>query len=239
MSVLEKIREMSTGNVNTTPLASASGTLPPMSPEDQEIKVRRKAGVLAAFGLSDKAIADTLFLTFDQVTAIRETIEFRETCAKQTLERTQRLIDLEEGWNGVEAQGVAQVLQHLEYSRDPEFALRAALYANRAQRRTPSSLGRVIDASNVGNVITLTVNKNYINNVTNANPQKGGNHAIVELQTIKSEEIPRKASDISSPKRLSEILQVGGPKRKEEELIRMAEAVGISIDDLSEIMPTV
>lgn len=226
MSVLERIRELSEKNKRVQVAVAPT-------PEDAEIKLRRKAGVLAAFGLHDKAIADTLFISQEQVLAIKETPEFRESCAKQTMERTQRLIDLEEGWDGVESQGVAQVLQHLQYSRDPEFALRAALVANKASRRSPMSMDRVIDASKVGNVITLTVNKSYITKVTTTNGDQS--HGIIETQARTQGEIPRKASDISSPKRLSEILQVQTRQDKEQEVIKLAESVGISIDELDEI----
>lgn len=228
MSVLERIREMS-----SPPRQQTAQTVLPVSTEDAETKQRRKAGVLAAFGLTDKDIANTLFLSIEQVVAIRETPEFRESCAKQTQERTQRLIDLEEGWDSIESLSTAQVLQHLMYSRDPEYALKAAITANRAHRRSPSSMGRVIDASNVGNVITLTVNKNYITNVT----QDGKRNGTIDLQAVDAQEIPRKASDISSPKRLTEILQVNAASKEQEKIARLAEAVGISLDELDEIMP--
>jgi hypothetical protein len=230
MSIMEKIREMSSPVVSAVSVQNVPA--PPQ--EDAEIKLRRKAGVLAAFGLADKTIADTLFISLEQVAQIRETVEFRESCAKQTMERTQRLMDLEEGWDGIEGMGVAQVMTHLQHSRDPEFALRAALVANKANRRAPSSIGRVIDASNVGNVITLTVNKNYITRVTNNNSE--ATHAVIEASSRSVTEIPRKASDISSPKRLGEILNVDGAQKKAEELKRLAETVGISLDELDDIV---
>ena len=230
MSVLEKIRQMSAAQP-----VSQQQALQVTQPEDAEIKLRRKAGVLAAFGLVDKAIADTLFLSLEQVIAIRETVEFKESCAKQTYERTQRLIDLEEGIEAVETQSVAKILYHLQCSSDPDFALRAFAVSNRAVRRAPASVGRVIDASNVGNVITLTVNKNYITNVSG---KEGGKSAVIELQGRQVEEIPRKASDISSPKRLSEILQVGEKRTKEQEIVKAAETIGMSLDELDEIFDT-
>lgn len=226
MSVLDKIREASAKPV------SAQQAAPVLQQEDAEIKLRRKAGVLAAFGLVDKAIADTLFITLEQVALIRETTEFKESCARQTYERTQRLIDLEEGIDAVETQSVAKILNHLQYSSDPDFALRAFAVSNRAQRRAPSSVGRVIDASNVGNVITLTVNKNYIANVSGGETKKA---AVIDLQARVDNDIPRKASDISSPKRLSEILQVGSRLTKEQEIAKAAEAIGMSLDELDEI----
>lgn len=231
MSLIQKIKEMSAQSVS----ASAVKLVEMPTADEVEAKLRRKAGVLAAFGLSDKAIADTLFISLEQVSVIKETVEYKESCAKQTQERTQRLIDLEEGWDSVETMGVGKVLQHMQYMNDPEFALRAAIVANKAARRTPASLDRVIDASKVGHVITLTVNKNYVAQVTNNDSQS---HGFVDAQARPFGEMPRKASDVSSPKRLSEILQVEDSRKKEQEIIKMAEAVGISIDELDEILPT-
>lgn len=227
MSVLEQIRMASRPAPQIAEL--------PVSQDDIEIKLRRKAGVLAAFGLNDKAIADTLFLTAEQVAAIKETTEYRESCAKQTEERTQRLIDLEEGWDSVEAQSVGQVLSYLQHSRDPQFALRAAVFANRAQRRSPNTMGRVIDASNVGNVITFNVSKTYVTNMVNT--QEGGTHATIDVQSKSPAEIPRKASDISSPRKLSQILGVQTQERKEQEIAKQAEILGISMDELDEMVP--
>jgi hypothetical protein len=227
MSVLDKIRELS-----AKPVSAA--TVLPVSEDDLEIKLRRKAGVLAAFGLADKTIADTLFVSLEQVAAIKETHEFKQSCAKQTEERTQRLIDLEQGWDGIEEASTAQVLHHLMHSRDPEFALRAAMVANRAQRRSPATLGRVIDASNVGNVITLTVNRNYVQNITNQ--ENGGKKATVEIQG-EVKEIPRKASDISSPKRLADLLGIHEEGKAQKEIASLAESLGVSLDELEEIAP--
>lgn len=231
MSVIEKIKEMQSKSVS----ASHVQVVQVEPAGEAEAKLRRKAGVLAAFGLNDKAVADTLFISLEQVSAIKETVEFKESCAKQTYERTQRAIDLEEGWGHVETLGVAQIMQHLQFARDPEYALKAALIANKAHRRAPDALNRVIDASKVGNVITLTVNKNYITQVVN---QEGGHsHGFIDTEARTQGEIPRKASDVSSPKRLSEILQVEGHIKKEQEILRLAETVGISMDDLDEIVP--
>lgn len=228
MSVLQKIKEMS-----ATPVKQALVKEVPVEPASEtDAKLRRKAGVLAAFGLVDRAIADALLISLEQVSIIKETQEFRESCAKQTYERTQRLIDLEEGWDGIESAGVAQVLQHLQFSSDPEYALRAALMANKASRRSPTSFDRVIDASKVGNVITLTVNKNYITQVTNNGDPSNG---IIETQARTQGEVPRKASDVSSPTRLTEILQVQTTQEKEQRLMALAETVGISIDELAEL----
>ena len=230
MSLIQQIKGMSQPATSSSPVKAVE-TVPA---DEAEAKLRRKAGVLAAFGLGDKAIADTLFISLEQVATIKETVEYQESCAKQTYERTQRLIDLEEGWDSIEAQGVAQVMQHLQYSRDPEFALRAAIMANKASRRSPATFDRVIDASKVGNVITLTVNKNYITQVTNNGEQANG---IVEVQARPAGEIPRKASDVSSPKRLTEILKVEDDRKKEQKVLALAEAVGISLDELDEILP--
>lgn len=231
MSLIDKLKEFATPPAKQTQVQ----VVPVVAPEEAEAKLRRKAGVLAAFGLNDKAIADTLFISLEQVAQIKETVEFKESCAKQTYERTQRLIDMEEGIDSVESMALARIMTTLQHSTDPEYALRAFAVANRANRRAPASLDRVIDASKVGNVITLTVNKNYINHVTNN--EGGQSHAIVETQKRIQGEIPRKASDVSSPKRLSEILDVKTEREKEAQVLKLAEMVGISIDELDEIIP--
>lgn len=228
MSIIQQIKDMQ----QAKPINSPMQVVQQPTQDEVEAKLRRKAGVLAAFGLADKAIADTLFISLEQVSAIKETVEFKESCAKQTYERTQRLIDLEEGIDAIETQSVARILQNLQYSNDPDYALRAFAVSNRAQRRSPAAMNKVIDASKVGNVINFSVSKTYVNQVTNNGEQV---EAVIETQARTLREIPRKASDISSPKKLTEILQVDGPERKDKEIMKLAETVGISLDELDQM----
>lgn len=162
-----------------------------------------RAGSLACYGLSDRAIANSLLITIEQVAAIKATEPFKKAFSEKAQERQQRLMDLEDGWDTVEEKALAHVLQNLEYNCDPRYALLAARTANSATRRSPSAGGRAIDATRAGNVIVLSLNQNFINR-TAVSP----NAAVLDISPVQDDAAKRRV-DLPTPKRVSEILQVG------------------------------
>lgn len=160
---------------------------------------RARIGSLCAHGLTDAQIADVLILTNEQVLACKSSEEYLTAYSKVAEELIQRQIDLSEGWDAVETKGIEQVLQTLEYNRDPKYALAAAVMANKAQRRkNQAGNAPVIDASQTGknNIIILNINKNYVNNV--------GESKTINI--IDREPAKQKISDLPSPKVIDQLL---------------------------------
>lgn len=183
--------------------------------ESQEILISAatcaRAGALAVYGMADRAIADTLLISVEQVLLIRQSDEFKKAFATKAQERQQRLMDLEDGWDTVEEKALSAVLENLEYNRDPRYALLAARTANSATRRSPSSTGRVIDARQSGNVIVLTLNQNFIQK-TAVSP----NAAVLDVTPAPARgENAKRQVDLPTPKRVSEMLQIGGKNRSQ------------------------
>lgn len=164
-----------------------------------------RVGALAVYGMVDRAIADTLLITVEQVLLIKNTEEFKKAFAAKSQERQQRLMDLEEGWDTVEEKALNAVLENLEYNRDPRYALLAARTANSATRRSPSSTGRVIDASRASNVIVLSLNQNFVNKIA-VTP----NAAVLDITpAAPREQLAKRRVDLPTPKRVAEMLQIG------------------------------
>lgn len=167
-----------------------------------------RAGSLAVYGMADRAIADTLLITVEQVLLVRQTEEFKKAFAAKSQERQQRLMDLEDGWDCVEEKALNAVLENLEYNRDPRYALLAARTANSATRRSPSSAGRVIDATRGSNVIVLSLNQNFVNKSAVAPDAAVLDIVPVPVRT----EAARRRVDLPSPKRVAEMLQINRSK---------------------------
>lgn len=168
---------------------------------------RARAGSLAAHSCSDQAVADMLLLSLEQVDAVKETEEYKGKYAEVANEIIQRQIDANEGWDVVEQKAIMQIIQTLEFNRDPKYALFAAKTANSAARRKPTQHNpRVLtvpgaaDPANpeapqapvINNVINLTINRNYLN----AKTAEGG--ATIDV-TPKVEPMQRKVADLPSP----------------------------------------
>lgn len=160
---------------------------------------RRKAGKLAAHGLSERQIADALLLTEEQVVACKKTEEYIAAYTEQVREKIETSIDLEEGWDGVEKRALAHVFEAMEYNRNPKFSLTVAAVANKAKRRTPSGQDKPIDTTRIGNVIQITVNKIY------------AERAVIngEIPVEKRSQLieQRKISDIPTPQAVHTLLE--------------------------------
>lgn len=225
MGVLDRLREL---QVQATPqqveprahdLAAA------------DLATCKKAGMLAAYGLHDRAIADALLLSGEQIQAIKQTEEFKLAYSSGAQERAQRAIDLEEGWDLVETKALTTVLETLQHNRDPRFALNAAFTANRAQRRSPAGNGRVIDASRAGNVIVLQLNTNFVQN-----KEENDGHRTIDVTPERRGQLLRKHHDVPTPKKVAGLLGVTDRKNvsNTDEIMEICRANGITVDLIDE-----
>lgn len=189
-----------------------------------------KAGQLAAYGMADHAIAGALMLSMEQVEWIKNTDEFRRSQAKALDERTERAIVLEQGWDSLEERALGQIHGMLDRMVDPKFALMAASIANRAQRRTPAPNNRVIDPNRSGQVIILTLGKNY----AEKRAAQGG--TIIDGNTTERPELAMKSHDIPPPAQVTQILGISDKRNlsPKEEYAHLLEMNGVTLDDFED-----
>lgn len=165
---------------------------------------RARAGGLAAHGFLDSQIRDTLLLTDMQVAAIRESPEFKKKYSEVADEIIERQIDLDDGWDAIEDKSMAQILQTLEYNRDPKYALFAAKTANAAKRRTRQDDPRLTinGKTETNNIIILNLNKNFVKRVSNQEETAG----TIDITPKQIEAQPRRRVDLPSPSQVEEVL---------------------------------
>lgn len=165
---------------------------------------RARCGTLAAHGLTSQQIADTLLLSEAQVKACEQSPEYKNKYAETAEDVIQRQIEMDEGWDVVESKAIAAVIETLEFNRDPKYALFAAKTANAAKRRSRNQVEnpRVIDAQ-VGTagprVISITMNKTFINNAAN------GEQQAIDV-TPRLLDQPKKRVDLPTPKAVENLL---------------------------------
>lgn len=97
-----------------------------------------RVAALAALEVPPAQIAATVGIARDQVVVLLEAEDTQQAIARLREERFEAQQRLNVGWDAVEEDGVAQVLEYMHASKDPEFALRAARAANAAVRRGPA-----------------------------------------------------------------------------------------------------
>ncbi len=229
---LAKHRPATIQDGNGAPIPEPAENLHQKIPSEHAVDLitARRCGSFAAYGLTDVAIGRALMLTSEQLQWVKETEEYRDSYARQMSERAQRVIDLEEGWDSAETRALTQVLESLETTADPRFALQIAITANKATRRTPGQNARVIDASRAGSVITLTMNKQFVTQVV-------GTGETGAISPTPLGQLSKRLHDVPTPKEVTRLLKVNDRVSEREQIdraVRELEAMGISPDLMRE-----
>lgn len=115
---------------------------------------------MESFGMTPVKIATATGLSESRISQIRQMPEYRTVLSNSETAEHEKFQTLNDGWDNVEAWSLNNVLMALKNSPDPDFALRAATIANRAQRRGRQNIPIGSTANGVRAVINL--NGNYI-----------------------------------------------------------------------------
>lgn len=148
------------------------------------------------YGISDDDVCEACAINETQLGALMETSEYRAKLANQTVEKFEENKTLNDGWDGLEARSLATLGEVLEFSRDPDLALKVAVAANRATRRGAKNDHQI--PMNAGARAVINLNETFIN-VLQQN---------VNVAPRKSREIEKKQQDFLDPKKLEDLLEV-------------------------------
>lgn len=110
---------------------------------------------------------------------------------------------LNEGWDMMENLSVNAVLTHLEMNPDPDFALKAAVMANKAQRRGQHNPGNVIPGQ-AGVRAVINLSANFINQL----------QQNLTITQTKPAQLVKKDSNFLAPKAVASLLK---PIEEEEQ----------------------
>ena len=105
-----------------------------MVTEKLQLAIARVAGMKNA-GMSDDQIATACQVSSEVLQKIYERDAYKEELAKLVENEFDKFNTLNEGWDMVENLAMNKVIEHVQKMPDPDFALRAAVMANKAQRR--------------------------------------------------------------------------------------------------------
>lgn len=123
-------------------------------PQDKLEKLAR----MAHAGVGTKQLSNIVGLTESKLEVILKSDEFNAEIAKIESEAFENLSLMNQGWDGIEEKAMSQVLNHLSNVPDPDYALKAAVVANKAQRRGTQHQNAPIQIQpNLQTVIELNV----------------------------------------------------------------------------------
>lgn len=94
-----------------------------------------KIATMHVYEVPNSQIAKTLGIDEGHVLRIKDDPEYLAQYRELSFERFNQMATLNDGWDNVEALAVSKVIDAMQANPDPDFALRAAAMANKAQRR--------------------------------------------------------------------------------------------------------
>lgn len=131
-----------------------------MSNEVKKQDLLEKLARMQASGMSAVDIAAASGLSASRVSQIFTGDEFLLACEKINTEQFEQQELLNAGWDAVEVLGVNKVIEVLQQNPDPDFALRAAVMANKASRRGNYRNNPI--AQNAGLKAVIVLNNTFV-----------------------------------------------------------------------------
>lgn len=165
-----------------------------------------KIARMAAFEVPAVQIARAMGLTEARISQITNSDEYKITLAEVSTQFFEQNQTLNDGWDTIEANSLNILMTNLKWRNDPEFALRVAAVANKANRRGSVS-NRMIDGQmGARAVFHLTANFidrlqqiNVTNKVVNGDTNKSTNGKV-------KDNIPaQKQSDYMVPEQVEKL----------------------------------
>lgn len=159
--------------------------------------IERIASMLAA-GTPQTQIAEALGLSEGRISQLKDTDEFRTVFAAKQASKFQESEELNDGWNSIERRALEIVRANLRFNQNPDFALKAAMIANRATRR---GTGNQPLPTNMGTHAVINLSVNFV--------QKLQNMEAAPSKTIEAHPTPAvetKRTDLMLPGAVSALL---------------------------------
>jgi hypothetical protein len=124
-----------------------------------------KMAGLVARNVADEQVAAAFSLEMADFIAIKNSDAFRQILQLRTAQLVEQTTDIDDGWDSVEAQAIRGINDYLKTSVDPQFALKAAAIANKAERRfTNKAAQRPVQVA-TENRVTLVLSDRITNRI--------------------------------------------------------------------------
>lgn len=127
---------------------------------DEKKKLFEKVARFEVMGVDDIDACRILGFGQEKLKEIRDDDRYKIIYAAISQEKLEEIDTLNRGWDAVEDKALERILVKLQISSDPEYALKAALVANKAKRKPANT--RVVDASNHGGRANISLNNTFI-----------------------------------------------------------------------------
>lgn len=173
-----------------------------------------RAASLTAHGLSDAEIMKALRIDEAKLLELRGLDAYGDAYAEKVVEKAEHDDVLNKGWDAVEDKSLEVVLGHLQYSKDPQFALAAARTANMATRKKPSGREQLNGRAHE-NTVVVNINMEFARRIEKGMTINGNNEDVPQRRIIDAPN-PKMIERLLAPE--MEILDEENDKSSKNEL---------------------
>lgn len=171
-----------------------------------------KIARMSAFEIPQAQIARAMGLSEARISQIVNSDEYKEKLAGISTEYFEQNQTLNDGWNTLEASALDVLLTNISWNKDPDFALKAATMANKANRRGDMS-NRTIDGQ-TGARAVFHLTANFIERLQQMNVVKVEGNGAENGE----KKISQKLSDYMSPEKVERLFVTQDKKESDSVL---------------------
>ncbi len=161
---------------------------------------------LVAFELlevTDEDVMRAVGISVEQFNIARESQGYREILARETIKEHERRQLNDEGWDSVEKVALTNILETMAWSKDPDYALKAAAVANKAIRNRRGKGNATIVPGETGARAVIYLERKFVTRVQS--DMNGVSKTIEETQVIKAV-IPKKDTNMLNPAAVEQLM---------------------------------
>jgi len=115
----------------------------------------------SVLGLDPETIANTLGVTKQEIEDLMDLQEYKDIRLLVGAEQAKERVERDYGWDGLEHTALKKLGRRAELENDTDTLLRIAAVANRATRRTAPPKESVLDPSQAGTRVPLTLTRRF------------------------------------------------------------------------------
>lgn len=160
----------------------------------------------SVLGLDPETIANTLGVAKAEIEELMEQQDYKDVRLLVGAEQAKERVERDYGWDGIESIAVRKLGRRAELENDTDTLLRIAAVANRATRRTAPPKESVLDPSQAGARVPLTLTRRFTEKLN-------GTGQIVERSETQQISVLNGSAVNPSFKEVNSLLQAtsGGP----------------------------
>lgn len=125
---------------------------------DEVVVTVAKSNVM---GLDAGTISEVLGVERVEIDELMQTQDYKDVRLLIGAEEAKNKVERDSGWDGIESKALTKLQRRTELENDTETLLKIAAVANKAVRRTAPRKDHVLDPSQAGTRVPLTLTKRY------------------------------------------------------------------------------